>query len=118
LLLAAMLICFQVLSPQSDRNQDVRESIRRASVLMKACRVFSIKNEGLFPSKLADIVKYLDHPDLTDAWGNPFHYALVPNADGVMEQYIWAERVQGDQVTLHGLKQTRSEQIVFGWPDD
>src|SRR5262249_50541594 len=83
-LLASVLICLLVLAPQSDRNQNVRESIRRASELAKACRVYSLKSEdNSYPSKLTDIIRYLEKPDLTDAWGNPFRYALIPNPDGV-----------------------------------
>src|SRR5262245_8615791 len=100
-----MLICFLVLSLQSDRNHNVRESLHRTIDFAKACRAYSLNSEdNSYPSKLTDIIRYLEKPDLTDAWGNPFRYALIPNPDGVLEPYIWSERVQSGRVTLHGVK--------------
>jgi hypothetical protein len=72
-----------------------------------------------YPVKLADVLPFLDNKDITDAWGNPFHYALVANAAGELEPYVWAERTHNGKVTLHGAKRTADgRQVVFGLPDD
>src|SRR5262245_33556450 len=101
-----------------DRNFDV--SVVRAHQLLRACETYRLKSSSnSYPTKLADVVRYLEDPSLADSLGNPFHYALVPNADGELEPYIWVERVRDGKTTLSGAKRTaEGKEISFGLTDD
>jgi hypothetical protein len=74
--------------------------------------------DGRCPARLADLPG-IPSRDLVDAWGNPFRYAVVPNAAGQMEPYVWTERTQDGKTTLIGAKVAADGTVVrFGLPED
>jgi hypothetical protein len=104
----------------SIQDNKVDISIIRANQLAEACRAFRAKSPtNSYPTRLEEVIPFLDNPDLTDAWGNPFHYALDRNANGDLEPYVWAERVRDGKVTIHGAKRTADgHRVLFGLPED
>jgi len=67
-----------------------------------------------FPAKLSELLlrspegvgPFMDTRDDTcdDPWGNPYKYALVPNENGELEPYVWAERIENGKAKLYGAK--------------
>lgn len=123
----AVLVFLIVCSAYSitDRHYNVYTSILDAEKLIKVIK-FKYPN-GNYPAKLEDIRRSLPgreageeaNYELLDAWGNPFHYVVVPNAKGLSEVYIWAEWTRDGKTTLHGAKLTAGKSVVkFGLPED
>jgi type II secretory pathway pseudopilin PulG len=102
-------------------------SVNRAMSLAEGCRNYRLTypDRG-YPAALADLAQetngvgpFADDESLTDGWGHPFRYALVPNADGQLEPYIWSERTSNGRTTLHGAKLAADGTVVpFGLPAD
>jgi hypothetical protein len=102
-------------------------SVERAMNLADGCRRYRlVYPEKGYPASLADLAQpipgggpLVDVDDLTDGFGHPFRYALVPNAAGELEPHIWAERTYDGKTTLHGAKLAADGTIVpFGVPAD
>ena len=45
--------------------------------------------------------------DLFDPWGKPYRYAVIPNAKGEQEVYVWGERTVDGQLKLLGAKRRK-----------
>jgi hypothetical protein len=106
-----------------------RVSINRASDVAEACESYRSNSPShSHPASLDDLRKPLpgfgllladpEH-DLCDHWGNPFRYAVVPDADGQPEVYVWFELTSDGKTTLHGAKRTAHGKLIrFGLPGD
>jgi hypothetical protein len=102
------------------------DTVARARALAEACRGYrQTYPDRNYPATLAELAKESDgvgpfyDGELTDGWGNPFRYALVPNAGGELEPHIWGERTWNGRTTLHGAKLAADGTVVvFGLPND
>ena len=138
LLVVAGVLVFLLLSVKStDRYYNVHMSLHRAKVLAQACEVYrEHRPDNVYPATLSDLTRPVPgggpgqsltpardarpaSKSPTDAWGNPFRYALVPNAAGELEPHVWAERTRNGKTTLHGAKlASDGTVVVFGLPED
>jgi hypothetical protein len=125
-LLAATLVTLKLATKVRDGLSPVKVSIVRASELTEACQIYRDCNPAkTYPEKLEDLLHptfyagpFVSDHILKDGWGDPFRYALVPNADGELEPYVWTERVMDGKVTLYGAKRTADgKSLLIGWPE-
>lgn len=131
--LVAAGVVLGALTRQTDTNANPILTAHKARDLVLACRAYRQHpgSGGRYPATLADLLAppfgggplLVEGEDpsnvLTDPWGNPFKYALVPNADGEPEPYVWAERTKDGATTLIGAKLTAEGEVVaFGLPPD
>jgi hypothetical protein len=90
--LIGLVVYVASIVPSSTRDNDryylVYSSIHRAEKLAKIC--FLKSPDGRHPVTFSEL-RGMDAHELSDAWGNPFHYATVANADGELELYIRTE---------------------------
>ncbi len=97
----------------------------RSMAVLKACEAYrNHPNAGdRYPASLAELVhppwggsSFLNDPehDLTDAWGNPFRYAVVLGEDGEAVPYVWAERTVDGRLKLIGAKGRARDGAIFG----
>jgi len=115
LLVGIGVMIYYASTPISERGWSVGWSMNRAEALAFACREYYRQNpDKKYPATLADLKKpppWFDWPaiqdyEFTDAWENPFRYALVPNADGELEPHVWTEMTRDGRTTLLGVKLT------------
>jgi hypothetical protein len=110
-------------------SSPIHLTFSRAGELAFACREYRDRHpDRLYPVKLTDLAvpsvsggPFIDNSErsFTDGWGNPFRYALVPNAAGELEPHIWAERTVDGKTTLHGAKLAADGTVVtFGVPEE
>jgi hypothetical protein len=120
--IGAILFFFACVLEIRDGITPTKLSISRANDAAEACRIYYLNNpERKYPTTLAELGSLLSDvdEDIRDGWGNPLHYALVPNAESELEPYVWAERIRNGRTTLHGAKLTADgKTVVFGWPED
>ena len=103
----------------TDRNAAQIWATYKARVLVLACQAYREHpgSGGRYTSTLADALappfggsllgEGEDPSDvLTDAWGNPFKYAVVLNDAGEPEPYVWAERTRDGAPTLIGAEKS------------
>jgi hypothetical protein len=112
----------------SDRHYCEYRSIHRATNLAEASRIYYLNNPAKsYPANLQDLLNpptgmgpFIDGPrDLVDGWDKPFRYALVPNADGVLEPWVWTEFTWKGKTTLIGATMKSDGTLVrFGLPND
>jgi hypothetical protein len=125
----AVPLAVYLVSAKTDKHDRVHVSMIDAEKFARACRIYHDRHpDQRYPDKLSDLQNppasvghLLDNPnpDFRDAWGNPFRYAVVPNAAGVLEPYVWAEWTRDGKTTMHGAKLAADGTIVrFGLPED
>lgn len=102
------------------------QAVLQARGLLLACEAYheTPKSGKKYPAKLADLHtppfsggSFLRNgeDDLIDPWGNPFKYAVVPDAKGEPELYVWSERTVEGKLTLIGWKRTAGgSTVLFG----
>lgn len=126
LLIGAGTLIYFTTRSITDRHDRVYWSIIEAEKLARACRVYYTRYQR-FPAQLADLRTtpdgrpLLENPDenFTDAWLNPFRYALVVNEVGQLEPHVWAEWTRDGKTTLVGARLAADGTVVpFGQPDD
>ena len=110
---------------------DTGQAIAQAQWSVEACESYrnhpANPNRGKYPASLADLVKpqfsqsgflIRGEKDLIDPWGHPYRYAVVKNADGEDEVYVWSERFAGGKLKLVGAKRKANGEIEnFGLPE-
>jgi hypothetical protein len=102
------------------------QALLQARGLIVACEAYheNPKSGGKHPATLADLYSppfgggsYLKNggDDLIDPWGNPFKYAVVPDAKGEPELYVWSEQTVDGKLKFIGAKRTaRGSTVLFG----
>jgi hypothetical protein len=130
--LVAMPVVFVASIHPTDKHYNTFQAAIRAEECVWACRKYSRQPDagGKYPARLADLLappfggesmlEAWEKDSLIDPWGNPYKYALVPNADGTPEPYVWTEReAPHGRTTLIGAKLTaQGEVVAFGLPRD
>ena len=121
------LVAIVAFGLKSRGDAATRLTVHRATAVVNACRTYrGLHPDRGYPPTLADLSNpppgdgpVIDAASLTDGWGNPFRYALVPTAAGLLDAYVWAEHTRDGRTTVHGAKITADGVVVqFGQPDD
>jgi hypothetical protein len=87
---------------------------------IKACLSYQ-SIYGKYPNDLAALVgidgerPFLEGGEkaVYDPWGNPLKYALVPDAKGNMEPYVWSERTVDGKLAIIGAKKANDKDMQF-----
>jgi hypothetical protein len=104
----------------------VYRAVLQAKGLTLACEAYheNPSSGNKYPAKLADLhsppfggSSFLRNgeEDLLDPWGNPFKYAVVPDAKGEPELYVWSEQTVDGKLQFIGAKRTAGgSTVLFG----
>jgi hypothetical protein len=131
IVLLVLLLGMLLGTRESDKNYNLYKAIIRSEELLLMCEEYSHSgSDKKYPSSLADLVtppfggspNLRDTPQhyIIDPWGNPYKYAMVKNAQGKTELYVWTECVVKGKLKLLGAKMIAdgSMSIVrFGHPE-
>ncbi|AMV27683.1 hypothetical protein VT84_25000 [Gemmata sp. SH-PL17] len=130
--IATGLVAFFVLvaaafsTKELDAHYNSEQTILRARYVLQSCEVYrgDPASGGKYPVALLDLHKRPSEgksflpdgdSDLLDMWGNPYRYAVIANAHGEQEVYVWAERVVRGKLKLLGAKRNADGGIeLFG----
>ena len=106
-----------------------KNGIVDAGFFAQACWSYREHTPGRkFPAELSDLLlrspqgigpfKDMRDDKCDDPWGNPYKYALVPNENGDLEPYVWAESIVDGKLRLYGAKCGADGMVIrFGWPE-
>jgi hypothetical protein len=88
--------------------EKIDNAIIRAQQIERACENYRERHDS-YPPTLSALVEgsnplLEDRHVIFDPWGSPFKYAVVTDANGGQEVYVWAERTQNGKLTFIGVK--------------
>jgi hypothetical protein len=132
IVLLLAVISLALSTSMTDKYYNTHKAIAQSRFLVGMCEAYrnysANPQRGKYPATLTELVKppfdggqfvVEGERDLIDPWGNPYRYAVIPNAKGEQEVYVWCERTVNGKLTLHGAKRRADGEIeLFGRPEE